>query len=104
MGNHILEHCLLQGPLADKTRILVTHAVPVLKHADYVYLMENGVIAEEGEYQVDPLGSLFASQVRLMADCLGSCREWPGLFTSRARIWKPNQTHGGLRQSGNKQR
>ena len=52
VGKDILEHCIIQGPLADKTRILVTHAIPVLKHADYVYLMENGVITEEGRYQV----------------------------------------------------
>lgn len=52
VGKDILDQCLLQGPLADKTRILVTHAIPVLKHADYVYMMENGVIAEEGRYQV----------------------------------------------------
>ena len=58
VGKHILEHCVLQGPLADKTRILVTHAIPVLKHADYVYLMENGVIIEEGRYQVDSSSSL----------------------------------------------
>jgi ATP-binding cassette, subfamily C (CFTR/MRP), member 1 len=53
VGKDILEQCLLQGPLADKTRVLVTHAIPVLKHADYVYMMENGVVTEEGTYQVD---------------------------------------------------
>ena len=53
VGKDILDQCLLRGPLADKTRILVTHAIPVLKHVDYVYLMENGVITEEGRYQVE---------------------------------------------------
>jgi len=51
VGKDILEQCLLQGPLADKTRILVTHALHVLRHTDYVYVMENGVITEEGPYQ-----------------------------------------------------
>ncbi|KAF8500114.1 multidrug resistance-associated ABC transporter [Gautieria morchelliformis] len=51
VGKDILEQCLLQGPLADKTRILVTHAIPVLRHADYVYVMENGIITEEGKYK-----------------------------------------------------
>ena len=51
VGKDILEQCLLQGPLVDKTRILVTHALHVLQHTDYVYVMENGVLTEEGTYQ-----------------------------------------------------
>ncbi|THG96760.1 hypothetical protein EW026_g5132 [Hermanssonia centrifuga] len=51
VGKSILENCLLNGPLADKTRVLVTHALHVLDKADYIYVMDNGVIAEQGTYQ-----------------------------------------------------
>ncbi|KAF8580407.1 multidrug resistance-associated ABC transporter [Ramaria rubella] len=51
VGKDLLEQCLLQGPFAGKTRILVTHALHVLRHTDYMYVMENGIIAEEGTYQ-----------------------------------------------------
>lgn len=61
VGKDLLDQCLLRGPLASKTRILVTHAIPVLKHVDYVYLMENGIIAEEGKYQVDASDPSFSS-------------------------------------------
>lgn len=52
VGKAILDHCLLDGPLADRTRILVTHALHVLDKTDYIYVMENGVITEEGTYNV----------------------------------------------------
>lgn len=52
VGKSILENCLLTGPLADKTRVLVTHALHVLDKTDYIYVMDNGVIAEQGTYQV----------------------------------------------------
>lgn len=53
VGKALLERCLLNdGPLAGKTRILVTHALHVLPQTDYIYVMENGVIAEQGTYQV----------------------------------------------------
>ncbi|EMD36548.1 hypothetical protein CERSUDRAFT_115579 [Gelatoporia subvermispora B] len=50
VGKAILENCILNGPLADKTRILVTHALHVLDKTDYIYVMDNGVIVEEGSY------------------------------------------------------
>ena len=52
VGKAILENCLLNGPLADKTRILVTHALHVLDKTDYIYVMEDGVIIEQGTYSV----------------------------------------------------
>lgn len=55
VGKAILENCLLEGPLADKTRILVTHALHVLARTDYIYVVDNGVIREEGTYQVKSL-------------------------------------------------
>lgn len=52
VGKYILENCLLNGPLATRTRVLVTHALHVLDKSDYIYVMDNGVVAEEGTYQV----------------------------------------------------
>ena len=46
VGKAILDDCLLSGPLATKTRVLVTHALHVLAKTDYIYAMENGVVAE----------------------------------------------------------
>lgn len=51
VGRAILDECLLTGPLANRTRILVTHALHVLHKTDYIYVMDNGVITEEGTYQ-----------------------------------------------------
>lgn len=39
VGKAILENCLLKGPLASKTRVLVTHALHVLDKTDYIYVM-----------------------------------------------------------------
>jgi len=52
VGKSILENCLLSGPLAKRTRILVTHALHVLDKTDYIYVMDNGVITEQGTYEV----------------------------------------------------
>ena len=52
VGKNILENCLLSGPLADKTRVLVTHSLHVLDKTDYIYVMENGQIAEQGTFKV----------------------------------------------------
>lgn len=52
VGKAILDQCILNGPLANQTRVLVTHALHVLDKADYIYVMENGVITEEGTYDV----------------------------------------------------
>jgi len=63
VGKAILDKCLLNdGPLADKTRVLVTHALHVLARTDYIFVMENGVIAEQGTYQASrpyPIASKF---------------------------------------------
>lgn len=52
VGKKILEDCILNGPLAGKTRILVTHALHVLDKTDYIYVMDNGTIVEEGTFNV----------------------------------------------------
>ena len=53
VGKQILENCLLNGPLANKTRIMATHALHVLDKTDYIYVMDNGVIVEQGAFQVN---------------------------------------------------
>lgn len=58
VGKSILDQCLLNGPLADRTRVLVTHALHVLDKTDYIYIMENGTITEQGTYDVRPTDSL----------------------------------------------
>ncbi|OBZ78499.1 Canalicular multispecific organic anion transporter 1 [Grifola frondosa] len=50
VGKTILDSCLLSGPLAGKTRILVTHALHVLDKTDYIYVMDEGVIVEQGAF------------------------------------------------------
>lgn len=58
VGKTILNECLLSGPLAGRTRILVTHALHVLDKTDYIYVLENGMIIEEGTYHVSHLFEL----------------------------------------------
>ncbi|KAK0453030.1 multidrug resistance-associated ABC transporter [Armillaria borealis] len=50
VGKSILDNCLLKGPLASKTRILVTHTLHVLDKVDYIYVVDEGVIKEQGTY------------------------------------------------------
>lgn len=51
VGRQILDECVTGGPLATRTRVLVTHALYVLDRADYVYVVDGGKIIEEGTYQ-----------------------------------------------------
>ena len=51
-GKQILDNLFLHGPLAGKTRVLVTHALHVLGRADYIYVMKDGAIVEKGTYDV----------------------------------------------------
>jgi ATP-binding cassette subfamily C (CFTR/MRP) protein 1 len=48
----LINDCFLSGPMAGKTRILITHALHVLDKADYIYVIDKGRIAEEGTYLV----------------------------------------------------
>ncbi|KAJ7890947.1 multidrug resistance-associated ABC transporter [Mycena olivaceomarginata] len=50
VGKAIVENCLVNGPLAKKTRVLVTHALHVLHRMDYIYVMDGGEIKEHGTY------------------------------------------------------
>ena len=50
VGLHLLERCIC-GLMAGKTRILVTHQLPVLPYADRIFCMEQGKIVAQGTYQ-----------------------------------------------------
>ena len=57
VGHHLLEKCILRGPLAHRARILVTHHLEVLPKADLVIVMDRdangeGRIAQKGTYEV----------------------------------------------------
>lgn len=52
VGKAILENCLLSGPLKSRTRVLVTHALHILDSTDYIYVLDEGKIVEQGKYQV----------------------------------------------------
>ncbi|KAG6873113.1 hypothetical protein C0995_002776 [Termitomyces sp. Mi166 len=55
VGKAILEQCILNGPLANRTRILVTHVLHVIDKADYIYVMDNGLVTEHGTYHASAL-------------------------------------------------
>ncbi|ORX37805.1 P-loop containing nucleoside triphosphate hydrolase protein [Kockovaella imperatae] len=55
VGHHLVEHCLLTGPFANRTRFLVTHQLDVLPHADIILVMDRdddneGRIVQQGSY------------------------------------------------------
>jgi ATP-binding cassette, subfamily C (CFTR/MRP), member 1 len=50
VGKHLFEECI-GGALKSKTRILVTHQLHFLPKVDYILVMKNGTIAEQGAYQ-----------------------------------------------------
>ncbi|TFK36264.1 cadmium ion transporter [Crucibulum laeve] len=63
VGKYILENCLLSGPLANRTRILVTHALHVLDKTDYIYVMDNGAIIAQGTYEELMTSSIIFSRL-----------------------------------------
>ena len=56
VGKHLLDHCILDGPLANRTRVLVTHHLDVLPSADLIVVLDSdghvGRIAQQGTYKV----------------------------------------------------
>lgn len=50
VSNHIVQQTLL-GALANKTRVLTTHQLHVLPHCDYVVVMRQGAIVEQGTFK-----------------------------------------------------
>ncbi|KAI8912518.1 P-loop containing nucleoside triphosphate hydrolase protein [Gorgonomyces haynaldii] len=49
VGQHIFTNCI-QGALKDKTRILVTHQLHILPSLDYIYVLKDGKLVEQGNY------------------------------------------------------
>lgn len=60
VGQHLLDNCILSGPLAKQTRVLVTHHLDVLPRADLILVMDRvgddeGRIIQHGTYDVRSL-------------------------------------------------
>ncbi|ODN81434.1 hypothetical protein L202_01864 [Cryptococcus amylolentus CBS 6039] len=56
VGNHLLHNCILNGPLSHRTRVLVTHHLDMLHHADVILVMGkdekgDGHIIQQGTYE-----------------------------------------------------
>jgi len=52
LGKHIFEKVIgPDGLLKNKTRILVTNAVGLLPHVDYIYVMKDGAITDSGTFK-----------------------------------------------------
>ena len=49
VGSFLFENCI-SGCLKNKTRVLVTHQLQVLSKVDYIYVMKDGKIQEEGSF------------------------------------------------------
>ncbi|KAI0822453.1 P-loop containing nucleoside triphosphate hydrolase protein [Trametes gibbosa] len=49
VGKHVFNNVLF-GAAADKTRVLVTHALHFLPQVDYIYTLVDGRVAEHGTY------------------------------------------------------
>ena len=84
-----MENCLLAGPLADRTRILVTHALHVLDKTDYIYVMDDGIIIEQGTYDVSI--SLFDDSniyIHITNPATGLDDEQRRFCKSHGRTWK----------------
>jgi ATP-binding cassette subfamily C (CFTR/MRP) protein 1 len=57
VGHHLLHQCILSGPFANRTRVLITHQLDVLPFADLVLVMDRddnneGRIVQQGTYEV----------------------------------------------------
>lgn len=50
VGRHVFE-TVFQGMLAGKTRIFVTNQLHFCAHCDFVYLLEGGLITEQGTFE-----------------------------------------------------
>lgn len=72
VGHHLLHNCILSGPLAKRTRVLVTHHLDVLPKADLVLVVDRdggneGRIIQHGTYAVRTLITS-SSVVRLIPE------------------------------------
>ncbi|CAH1780700.1 unnamed protein product [Owenia fusiformis] len=68
VGKHLFEKCI-QGLLKDKARILVTHQLQYLKHADEILILKDGKIANRGTFSdLAAAGIDFASLLKRTED------------------------------------
>jgi hypothetical protein len=90
VGESILENCLLVGPLANRTRILVTHALHVLDKTDYIYVMDEGiqVIVEQANNEVTIIPFFDDSDINLANPAIGLDGDHRRFCTSHGRTWK----------------
>lgn len=52
VGRHLINNVLgSKGLLAGKSRILATNSIPILKEAEYIYLLRDRTVLEKGTYQ-----------------------------------------------------
>ncbi|WRT69583.1 uncharacterized protein IL334_006572 [Kwoniella shivajii] len=56
VGHHLLEQCIFNGPMSNRSRVLVTHHLDVLPKADLILVMDrddasNGRIIQKGTYE-----------------------------------------------------
>ena len=49
VGEHLMAECICGG-MAGSTRVLVTNALHFLPRCDYIYVIADGTIAEQGTY------------------------------------------------------
>jgi ATP-binding cassette, subfamily C (CFTR/MRP), member 1 len=50
VGKHIFENCFVKM-LKNKTRIISSHQIQYSKYADYIYVLDDGKIIEEGTFE-----------------------------------------------------
>lgn len=69
-GEHLFTECLA-GLLKDKTRLLVTNQLHFLPRCDYIYVLHEGAIVEQGSYhELMQSGKRFVELIRAHSDTL----------------------------------
>ena len=64
VGSHIFKRCIQQA-LAQKTRLLVTHQLHLLEHADWIICMDGGSIVEQGTFdELMQMDRIVAAMIR----------------------------------------
>jgi energy-coupling factor transporter ATP-binding protein EcfA2 len=88
VGHHLLHQCILRGPLATRTRILVTHHLDVLPQADWIVVMdskgEEGRISQQGTYRV---GCRFTRSYRSTLTPVGTAQCRWAIPIVGERVW-----------------
>uniref|UniRef100_A0A8C9FL87 Multidrug resistance-associated protein 1-like n=1 Tax=Pavo cristatus TaxID=9049 RepID=A0A8C9FL87_PAVCR len=96
VGKHLFEKLIgPSGLLKSKTRVLVTHNLTLLPHADLIIVMEEGKISEMGSYQELISKRLLKQKIRSAKSRLYVCKreEFTGfesvfLICSSSNQWK----------------